>query len=288
MRPFFAIVRITIMENIRSKIMPVLLVVGVGFTLTFACCGLGSDQMVVNGQQLAVQSQVEMFFSAGFWILTIFGGLGSIFLGMNVLSADINSHHIMLIFTRPIYRVIWLLGKITGTWLTVVIDTLVLFVVVYGLALIKTKSLILGPFPGMLVLVFLFLALTTLVIVLSLFLANVGAGFVSFLAYLTSWVLSFDVLQAYFFQIENYFQSNTTGSFFAQFITEPPSVAMQAIYSAMYWVVPQFGNVQGLARKIAANSSIDLALDWWSLLFLLIYGGLLLALGQWQLQRRSL
>ncbi len=288
MTPFFAIVDITIREFIRSKVMLVLLLIGGFFVLFFACCGLGGD-MELNNQVLAEQSQVGLFISLGFRVLSIFGALGSIFLGMNAVAGELQNKRAILILTRPISRITWLLGKTIGTWLVVAIDTTVLFVIAYALAAFKIKALLLAPFAGFGLLLFMLLALTLFVTTLSLVLPGIAAGFLGLVTLIVSWIMGLDFLQAYFFQITDYFEKpdSMMAQIMSQALTKAPSTVSQIVYWAMNIVVPHFGNVLDVAGSVAAGDPVGLSLDWWSLLALAIYSAVLVILGRYGLSRRE-
>ncbi len=288
MTGFLAIVEITIREFVRSKVMIVLLIIGVLFVLFFACCSF-QGSISQQGYELSGSEKANIFLAICFRILAVFGVLGTVFLSMNSLAYEIQSKRATLILTHPISRTDWLLAKTVGTWLTVALDTTVLFILCYGLTIFKLKEFFWQPFAGFCVLLAVLFILTLFVIVLSVLLPAIASGFLTLIIYAISWVMSLDWVQAYFFLIDDYFTKpeSSWAGMLAQIIREPPSLAAQIFYWFIYILVPHFGNVQGIGLKITSRSPVGLAMDWWSILFLTIYALLFVVLGHHLLKRKE-
>lgn len=288
MRQYLTITWITFLENIRSITMHVLLIIGLAFIGVFSCCFLGGN-VSFNGQQLSGLSQVSYFVQVSFVVLTAYGVLGTVFLGMNTLSADIKTNRIVLLITRPISRTTWFLARITGSWLTVAVNTTILFLFVTFFGYSNLGIVSASSFQGFAILLFMLFTLAIFVGSLSLWMPDVSAGFLGIVTFGFSWVMGIDIIQAYFFRIQEYITNNTSeiGQIFDQFYQNEPGAVAKIGYWIAYVVVPHFGNVQSIASKIASLNDVKLSLDWWSFLFLVVYCLILIGLAHITLKRRE-
>ncbi|OQY28963.1 MAG: hypothetical protein B6244_05335 [Candidatus Cloacimonetes bacterium 4572_55] len=281
-----ALIRVTVQEYIRSKTMLALLLIGCFFVLIFSCCGL-SESMSVNNQIVAKESQIDLFWGVAYWILALYGVAGSVLLSMNCVSSEIRSRRAALVWTRPISRMTWLIGKIIGVWIVTAIDTGVLFLLIYFLIVAKLKIVSFFPFVGFSILLLEILAIIILVSTLSIRFSDVISGFLGSIIYGVSLVIGMDWVQAYFFQIQEYLaQTNTApAELLRAFLQEPPSILWQIFFWITYIITPHFGNIQGIGRKLASHSPIALSLDWWSFLSVLLYSLIFLIIGRREIKR---
>lgn len=114
-------------EAIRDRMLHFL--AGFGILLMLSSIVLG--QMAVGGQERVVQN-------LGFWILGIWGLMAVIYLGSGIIKREIKQKTIYLVLSRPMNRVIFVLGKYVG----------ILFVLLSLFLMLSVALLLLLRFHG--------------------------------------------------------------------------------------------------------------------------------------------
>jgi Cu-processing system permease protein len=104
LRQIVSLSRTTLIENIRNKALTVLILTGV--ILLFASLVLAN---------MAIGDSIRVITNSGFWILGIYGLITTLFLGLNAIQEDIRKKSIYMLFSRPVNRYVYLIGKFVGT-----------------------------------------------------------------------------------------------------------------------------------------------------------------------------
>lgn len=130
MRPFFAIVKLTLRHAIRSHIFQLLLGV-----LAFAVLFIPST---VGGGTASDFIKVSLLYSL--WAVSIILALASIWLGCFVMTSDVDSYQLHMIVSKPISKVTIWLGKWTGVNLINLFLLLLSGFFIYGIILYRYNN----------------------------------------------------------------------------------------------------------------------------------------------------
>ena len=126
MRKIWAIAENTFREAIRDRILYLL--------LAFALLFMGSAQVL---SLLTVGGEEKIIKDLGLDSISLFGVLTSIFIGVALVSKEIERRTIFTIITKPIHRYQFLLGKFCGLGLTLLVNTAVMTLWFYFILLLK-------------------------------------------------------------------------------------------------------------------------------------------------------
>ena len=130
MRPFFAIVKLTLRHAIRSHIFQLLLGV-----LVFAVLFIPST---VGGGTASDFIRVSLLYSL--WAVSIILALASIWLGCFVMTTDVDSYQLHMIVSKPISKVTIWLGKWTGVNLINLFLLLLSGIFIYSIILYRFNN----------------------------------------------------------------------------------------------------------------------------------------------------
>ena len=126
MSKIWAIAENTFREAIRDRILYLL--------LAFALLFMGSAQIL---SLLTVGGEEKIIKDLGLASISLFGVLTSIFIGVALVSKEIERRTIFTIITKPIHRYQFLLGKYCGLGLTLLVNTAVMTLWFYLILLLK-------------------------------------------------------------------------------------------------------------------------------------------------------
>ena len=288
-KQFFSVAKYTVLENFRARMLGVIAIIFFVFYSFFNSCCCSNARMSLQGLELTSTDQAILSLKAGYWLIFIIGVLSTVLFSMTALKAEFDTDRIYLIFARPISRSTWLFGKIFGTWLSVLIDVTIIMAIVYGAVVIKHPELIWQPILPFLIVYFNLLVFTIIIMVMSLVLPSVLAGFIGIIIIALSMFLCLDLLQAYFFDLKTFFSQENQAlyAFLTQIFSENPSPVMKTLYGIAYFLVPQFGNLHDIAKSFIEGKSVQLSLDWWSFLQVAIIGSVMLWAGHYLIRKKS-
>lgn len=175
MRNIFLIALNTFRENLRNKILSLIIIFGIAFiflSLALARLTIGEGEKIIVDFGIAM---IEIF-----WLLTV------VFVGSQLLFKEIEGKTIFLILSKPIYRYEFILGKFF--WFCTVIASVVFFQALIYLWILWYQNI---PFDMLIImsLVFIlgkFFLLIGIVLFFSTFMSSVGTIFVSVMVYFIS------------------------------------------------------------------------------------------------------
>jgi len=113
----------TFRETVRDRILYAILV--------FALVMLGSSTILVT---ISVGGEEKIIKDLGLACISIFGLLIAIFLGIGLVSKEVEKRTLYTIITKPIHRYQFILGKYLGLVLTLLVNVLVMALGLIGLA----------------------------------------------------------------------------------------------------------------------------------------------------------
>jgi ABC-type transport system involved in multi-copper enzyme maturation permease subunit len=252
MNRIWAIAANTFREAIRDRILYLL--------LAFALLMMGFSQIL---SLLTVGGEEKIIKDLGLASISLFGVLTAVFIGVALVSKEIERRTIFTIVSKPIHRTQFLLGKYCGLALTLLVNTVVMtlwFYLILALKGFADPRLLLAIF-----LIFLELLLVTaFAILFSSFTTPILSTLFSLALYLVghlSWSLS--LIQS-----------------------QLKSASARWICRALYLALPnlEIFNIKG---EVVHGTPVPAALPIWALLYLLGYGGAVLLIAGGILQQRD-
>jgi len=252
MNRVWAIASNTFREAIRDRILYLLLVFAlffIAFAQILSLLTVGSEEKIIKDLGLAS--------------ISLFGVLTAIFIGVSLVSKEIERRTIYTIVSKPIHRYQFILGKYCGLVLTLLVNTAVMtfwFYLILGLKGFADPRLLLAVW-----LTFLELLLVTALALL----------FSSFSTPLLSTL----------FTLSLYLVGHLTWSLslLRERVTSP---AGRWVCSALYFLLPnlEIFNVKG---EVVHGSALPPHLLFWAFLYLLGYGGVVLTVASVIFQRKD-
>ncbi len=215
--------------------------------------------------KISVYQEIKIIKDLGLAAISVFGMVIAIFIGIGLVSKEIEKRTLYSVLAKPISRSQFLLGKFFGLCLTLLVNVLVMTAGLYSLLLLMND-----PFdPALLKAIFLiYLQLALLVSVAILFstftsstLSAIFSGFVYVTGHFSSDLKNLDsVLQ---------------------------SELLPQLTRVLYYVLPNFKNLDVKAAVVAG-----LPVPWsqlgWATAYAVIYAALLLLASCWIFRHRNL
>ena len=130
MKPFFAIIGLTLKNALRSHVFQILLL------LLMLCVGI--IPFSIGGGSAQDFVRVSLLYSI--WAITLILALSSLWLGCFIMAHDIDSYQLHMVVTKPISRVTIWLGKWTGINLINFTLLLIALGAVYGIVMYRYNS----------------------------------------------------------------------------------------------------------------------------------------------------
>ena len=135
MKPFFAIVSLTLKNAVRSHVFQLLLLV------LMLCVGI--IPLSIGGGSALDFVRVSLLYSI--WSIVVILALASLWLGCFIMAQDVDSYQLHMIVSKPISKVTIWLGKWTGVNLINLLLLLVSGVFIYGIIMYRYNN---SDFPA--------------------------------------------------------------------------------------------------------------------------------------------
>jgi ABC-type transport system involved in multi-copper enzyme maturation permease subunit len=161
----------TILDELHHKSFYVLTIIAIGFTWLLKGCFTGN--YTVNGEQI---NKVTIGWNAsliGFNIIAFGGVLTAILLSMRAFLRDRDDGSAVMILSKPVNRMEYLVSKVIGLWILSYGLIFILHTSVYIIMLINTGGGIVWYYPASLILSLNMLAIICIVMLCTLFLPDV-------------------------------------------------------------------------------------------------------------------
>jgi ABC-type transport system involved in multi-copper enzyme maturation permease subunit len=243
----------TYRETVRDKVLYNLVL--------FALLMIGSSYVL---GKISVYQEIKVIKDLGLAAISIFGMVIAIFIGIGLVSKEMEKRTLYSVLPKPISRSQFLLGKYFGLCLTLLVNVLVMTVGLYALLFLMEHSFD----PALLKAIFLiYLKLALLVAVAILFtpsplvLAGLFAGFV---------------------YVTGYFSSDLKN---LESVVE--SALLPQLTRVLYYVLPNFKNFDVKAAVVAGDPVPWSQLSW-ATAYAAIYVALLLVASCWIFRQRNL
>ncbi len=243
----------TFREAIRHRILYLLLVFAVGmisFAQILSLLTVGSEEKIIKDFGLAA--------------IEVFGVLTSVFIGIGLVSREIERRTVFTLLAKPIHRFEFVLGKYAGLVIVLLVNTGVMTAWFFLILLLK------GMFDPMLALAVLmlflqFLLVTSIAVLFSCLSTPILSSVFTLALYVVGHLLwSLPMLEEHLV-----------------------SRAGRALCRGLYYVLPNLGNFD-IKGEVVHGLAIDSAVPGFALLYLLLYGSAVLAGACAIFQRREL
>ncbi len=130
MKPFFAIVALTLKNAVRSHVFQLLLLV------LMLCVGI--IPLSIGGGSALDFVRVSLLYSI--WSIVVVLALASLWLGCFIMAQDVDSYQLHMVVTKPVSRVVIWLGKWTGINLINITLLMISLAAVYGIVMYRYRS----------------------------------------------------------------------------------------------------------------------------------------------------
>jgi ABC-2 type transport system permease protein len=242
LRRISAIALNTFREAIRNRILYLLLVFAVlmiSFSQILSLLTVGSEEKIIKDFGLAS--------------IDVFGVLTSVFVGVGLVSREIERRTVYTLLAKPLHRFEFVLGKFSGLVITLLVNTLVMmlwFLLIVGIkGMFDPRLLAAG-----LLLYFQFVLITAVAVLFSCLSSPILSSVMTLALYVIGHLLwSFDLLKA-----------------------KIASPAGKMICSVLYYLLPNLGNFDAKAQAVH-GLPIPPRMVGFALLYLLLYGTAVLA-----------
>ena len=239
MNKVLAIALITIKEEVRNRVVYLLLMIA--FFLLFLARGCASGKItmkkgiLLSPEQLMTAGIIVTFNMILLWGLSLCG-----LLAMNTLSRELTEETIVLTVTKPIKRSYVLVGKFLGIFSMVFLNLMLVSIGFFLLLYFRSGVVKPSIFSGLLVASLNFISIISFIFLFSLCLPRVISGLLSLTIYILSLglgiIFSFEKIRAYW----------------------EPSFSTQVLY----YVLPQLGRVHLYACSFL-SSIFPSSKGWW-------------------------
>ncbi|MBD3419003.1 MAG: hypothetical protein GF398_02680 [Chitinivibrionales bacterium] len=171
------IIRFTLRDHTRHKSFYAVLAIGVLLVLTLRGCYEGT--YVVNGHRLnSVELAWHISLSA-FHVICIASMLIGVMLAMRFVRRDREDGAVIMILSRPVRRIEYVLSRVAGVWLVTALFMFLLHATIFLITLTSAGGVLPGYLGASLIASVNLLFLITLTVLLSLYLPDFVSGLVS-------------------------------------------------------------------------------------------------------------
>ncbi len=231
----------TFREAIRHRILYLLLVFAVAmisFAQILSLLTVGSEEKIIKDFGLAS--------------IDVFGVLTAVFIGIGLVSREIERRTVYTLLAKPIHRFEFILGKYAGLSLTLLVNTTMMTAWFFLVLLVK------GMFDAqlgvaVLLLLFQFLLITALAILFSCLSTPILASVMTLALYVIGHLLwSLDLLSA-----------------------RLPTESGKLLCRALYYVLPNLGNFD-IKGEVVHGLAVSPGRILWATVYLIVYGSAVL------------
>lgn len=244
----------TYRENIRDKVLYNLILFALIMILSSLVLG-----------QLTLGNEAKVIIDLGLSSISIFGMLIAIFIGISLVSKELEKRTVYALLAKPVHRYEWILGKYAGLLFTLLVNMAVMTVGLAG-AMLYAGGIQPGGYLRLLPAVYMIFLSLALITALALLFSTFSSPALSAVFSFFLWVIG-------------HFGADLRD--FAEF-TKSETVTW--LCRALYYVIPNFSNFKILdSRSIIQGSGyfqqIDPLAILWATLYCVIYCAFLIALG---------
>lgn len=244
----------TFRETVRERVL---------YNLVFFAILMTLSSLVMG--EISIRQDVKIIKDVGLAAIDIFGTLIAVFIGVGLVSKEIDRRSLFPLLAKPLSRDEFFLGKMAGLGLTLLVNTAVMAAGIYAALAVAHHyegygALLKGVYAIYLSLI--------LVVALAMFFST-----------LTSSTLA--AVGTVALMVAGRF-SDVIANMRQVMPSTPPWIV-----TAVYWAVPNFHNFD-FKDRVAYGDFVPVADLAWVSLYALVYAGLLVVGGLWLFRRRDL
>ena len=233
----FVIALNTFRETVREKVLYNL--------LFFALLMIGSSVLLST---LTIGEQSKIIMDIGLASINIFGILIAIFVGIGLVSKEIEKKTIYTIISKPIYRYQFLLGKYLGLLITLFVNTSIMVTGFFGVLLLMTYNITPDMIKAILLIFVELMVVTAVALMFSTFTTSLLSAIFTisiyiighllgdlkaFAAKLGNPVITF-LLDALYYILPNLENFNIKGEVVHNIALDPSFMVMSVLYGLLY------------------------------------------------------
>ncbi|MEK7871317.1 MAG: ABC transporter permease [Nitrospirota bacterium] len=248
----FVIALNTFRETVREKVLYNL--------LFFALLMIGSSILLST---LTIGEQSKIIMDIGLASINIFGILIAIFVGIGLVSKEIEKKTIYTIISKPIYRYQFLLGKYLGLLITLFVNTSIMVTGFFGVLILMTYNITPDMIKAILLIFVELMVVTAVAIMFSTFTTSLLSAIFTisiyiighllgdlkaFAAKLGNPVITF-LLDALYYILPNLENFNIKGEVVHNIALDPSFIVMSVLYGLLYISMILFSSVIIFQRR---------------------------------------
>ena len=215
--------------------------------------------------QVSVHQEVKIIKDLGLASIAVFGSVIAIFIGIGLVSKEIDKRTLYSLLPKPISRVHFILGKYLGLCLTLAVNVTIMTVALYALLYAMTRSFEPSLLKAIYLIYFELALLTALALFFSTFTSSILSG----------------VFTGFFYVV---------GHFSAELKhldTVVESSFLPRLTQAIYYLVPNLRNFD-VKSRVVAGDPVPFSMLGYSTAYGVVYIALLLVLATVVFNRRNL
>lgn len=248
----FVIALNTFRETVREKVLYNL--------LFFALLMIGSSILLST---LTIGEQSKIIMDIGLASINIFGILIAIFVGIGLVSKEIEKKTIYTIISKPIYRYQFLLGKYLGLLITLFVNTSIMVTGFFGVLILMTYNITPDMIKAILLIFVELMVITAVALMFSTFTTSLLSAIFTisiyiighllgdlkaFAAKLGNPVITF-LLDALYYILPNLENFNIKGEVVHNIALDPSFIIMSVLYGILYISMILFSSVIIFQRR---------------------------------------
>jgi ABC-type transport system involved in multi-copper enzyme maturation permease subunit len=248
----FVIALNTFRETVREKVLYNL--------LFFALLMIGSSILLST---LTIGEQSKIIMDIGLASINIFGILIAIFVGIGLVSKEIEKKTIYTIISKPIYRYQFLLGKYLGLLITLFVNTSIMVTGFFGVLILMTYNITPDMIKAILLIFVELMVVTAVALMFSTFTTSLLSAIFTisiyiighllgdlkaFAAKLGNPVITF-LLDALYYILPNLENFNIKGEVVHNIALDPSFIIMSVLYGILYISMILFSSVIIFQRR---------------------------------------
>ena len=215
--------------------------------------------------KISVYQEIKIIKDLGLAAISIFGMVIAIFIGIGLVSKEMDKRTLYSLLPKPISRAQFLLGKYFGLCLTLAVNVLVMTVGLYLVLLVMDEPIDFGLLQAIFLIYLQLGVLVAVALLFSTFTSSILAGLFTGFVYVAGFFSA---------DLKN-FDSVVDSSFLPQ------------LTRVLYYVLPNFKNFDIKARVVAGDLVTAQQIGWVTL-YAAVYVALLLVASTWVFEKRNL
>lgn len=252
----------------------------VGVFLLFLAVLRAEGHMVVNGRPVSLGDGTLVGYALGFglravsFVLFLF----LLFRGTGLVLGDVEEGSAVFDLTAPISRRRYLAARALALVVILALLWAVAVVAFEALLVWRTGAFRVDLLPGALIFLIAYILFAGLLVLLRLLLGGGWGGIAGIVVWMTSAVLSLDVVESYLFDVKAPAEGAAWWMpMLLPYLEGEPVGAAASLTRFASRYFPPFGNVTSLGLDVSLGRPVFPSLDWWSLPVAVVWAAILWA-----------